>query len=105
MRRLTLAPRWQDAKRSRFSSIWCKHLALTEKTQAAISEVRSRNPYSPCWGRPRTTFLVFILAARWALTIQFESHRVELAVRLRDWSTIETCWSITISRPLFRSSY
>jgi putative transposase len=56
---------------------WCRHLALTEKTQAAISEVRSRNPTRRVGGGHESVSGRYP-SRKMGLTIQFESHRVEL---------------------------
>ena len=56
---------------------WCRRLALAETTQAAISEVRSRNPTRRVGGG-RKNFSGRYPSRKMGLTIQFESHRVEL---------------------------
>ena len=56
---------------------WCRRLALTETTQAAISEVRSRNPTRRVGGG-RENVSGRYPSRKMGLTIQFESHRVEL---------------------------
>lgn len=56
---------------------WCKRLALTEATRAAISEVRSRNPARRVGGG-RDNVSGRYPSRKMGVTIQFESHRVEL---------------------------
>jgi putative transposase len=56
---------------------WCRRLALPETTQAAISEVRSRNPTRRVGGG-RENVSGRYPSRKMGLTIQFESHRVEL---------------------------
>jgi putative transposase len=56
---------------------WCRRLALSETTQAAISEVRSRNPTRHVGGG-RENVSGRYPSRKMGLTIQFESHRVEL---------------------------
>lgn len=56
---------------------WCRRLALAETTQAAISEVRSRNPTRRVGGG-RENVSGRYPSRKMGLTIQFESHRVEL---------------------------
>ena len=56
---------------------WCRRLALTETTQAAIAEVRSRNPTRRVGGG-RDNVSGRYPSRKMGLTIQFESHRVEL---------------------------
>jgi putative transposase len=56
---------------------WCRRLALAETTQSAISEVRSRNPTRRVGGG-RENVSGRYPSRKMGLTIQFESHRVEL---------------------------
>jgi putative transposase len=56
---------------------WCRRLALAEGTQAVISEVRSRNPARRVGGG-RENVSGRYPSRKMGLTIQFESHRVEL---------------------------
>ena len=56
---------------------WCKRLALSEPAQAAISEVRSRNPARRVGGG-RENVSGRYPSRKMGFTIQFESHRVEL---------------------------
>ena len=56
---------------------WCRRLALTETTQAAIAEVRSRNPARRVGGG-RENVSGRYPSRKMGQTIQFESHRVEL---------------------------
>ena len=56
---------------------WCKRLALSEPAQAAISEVRSRNPCRRVGGG-RENVSGRYPSRKMGFTIQFESHRVEL---------------------------
>jgi putative transposase len=56
---------------------WCKRLALTESAQAAISEVRTRNPTRRVGGG-RDNVCGRYPSRKMGRTIQFESHRVEL---------------------------
>ena len=57
--------------------LWCRRLALAETTQAAIAEVRSRNPTRRVGGG-RENVSGRYPSRKMGLTIQFESHRVEL---------------------------
>ena len=56
---------------------WCRRLALAETTQSTISEVRSRNPTRRVGGG-RDNVSGRYPSRKMGLTIQFESHRVEL---------------------------
>jgi hypothetical protein len=56
---------------------WCRRLALAETTQSAIAEVRSRNPTRRVGGG-RDNVSGRYPSRKMGLTIQFESHRVEL---------------------------
>jgi len=56
---------------------WCRRLALAETTQAAIFEVRSRNPTRRVGGGRKNVSGRYP-SCKMRLTIQFESHRVEL---------------------------
>jgi putative transposase len=56
---------------------WCTRLALAETTQAVISEIRSRNPTRRVGGG-RDNVSGRYPSRKMGLTIQFESHRVEL---------------------------
>ena len=56
---------------------WCRRLALTGKTEATIAEVRSRNPTRRVGGG-RKNVSGRDPSRKMGLTIQFESHRVEL---------------------------
>ena len=56
---------------------WCRRLALPETAQSAISEVRSRNPTRRVGGG-RDNVSGRYPSRKMGLTIQFESHRVEL---------------------------
>ncbi|HET8549507.1 MAG TPA: TnsA endonuclease N-terminal domain-containing protein, partial [Bryobacteraceae bacterium] len=57
--------------------LWCKHLALTEQAQAAVAEIRSRNPTRRVGGG-RNNVPGRYPSRKMGVTIQFESHRVEL---------------------------
>jgi transposase InsO family protein len=57
--------------------LWCKRLSLTEKAQAAIAEVRRRNPARRVGGG-RQNVSGRYPSRKMGVTIQFESHRVEL---------------------------
>jgi hypothetical protein len=81
---------------------WCRRLALTEKTQAAIAGIRSRNPTRRVGGGRENVSGRYPSRKMGSLS----SSRV-IALNCRSstrWSTIPACWSITTSRPLFRSS-
>jgi putative transposase len=56
---------------------WCTRVALTEKARATVAEVRSRNP-TRCVGGGRHNVSGRYPSRKMGLTIQFESHRVEL---------------------------
>lgn len=56
---------------------WCERLAFTEPAQAAIFEVRSRNPARRVGGG-RDNVSGRYPSRKMGFTIQFESHRVEL---------------------------
>ena len=56
---------------------WCRRLALAETTQSAIAAVRSRNPTRRVGGG-RDNVSGRFPSRKMGLTIQFESHRVEL---------------------------
>ena len=57
--------------------LWCKRLALTEKAQAAVTEARSRNPTRRVGGGRKNVSGRYP-SRKMGVTIQFESHRVEL---------------------------
>ena len=57
--------------------LWCKRLALTEKAQATVTEVRSRNPTRRVGGGRKNVSGRYP-SRKMGVTIQFESHRVEL---------------------------
>ena len=57
--------------------LWCKRLALTEKAQAAVAEARSRNPTRRVGGGRKNVSGRYP-SRKMGVTIQFESHRVEL---------------------------
>lgn len=61
---------------------WCKRLELTEKAQAAVVEARSRNPARRVGGG-RNNVSGRYPSRKMGVTIQFESHRVELPSRPR----------------------
>jgi len=56
---------------------WCRRLALTDTTQASVAEVRTRNPARRVGGG-RENVSGRYPSRKMGLTIQFESHRVEL---------------------------
>lgn len=56
---------------------WCKRLGVTEKALAAVVEARSRNP-SRRVGGGRNNVSGRYPSRKMGVTIQFESHRVEL---------------------------
>ena len=70
------ARRWRVLNEGDFLG-WCRRLALTETTQAAIAEVRSRNPTRRVGGG-RDNVSGRYPSRKMGITIQFESHRVEL---------------------------
>jgi putative transposase len=57
--------------------LWCKRLELTEKAQTAVVEARSRNPTRRVGGG-RNNVSGRYPSRKMGVTIQFESHRVEL---------------------------
>ena len=57
--------------------LWCKRLSLTEQAQAAIAEVRRRNPARRVGGGRQNVWGRYP-SRKMGVTIQFESHRVEL---------------------------
>jgi transposase InsO family protein len=57
--------------------LWCQRLALTEKAQTAVIEARSRNPTRRVGGG-RQNVSGRYPSRKMGVTIQFESHRVEL---------------------------
>lgn len=57
--------------------LWCKRLALTNKAQVAVAEARSRNPTRRVGGG-RNNVPGRYPSRKMGVTIQFESHRVEL---------------------------
>jgi transposase InsO family protein len=57
--------------------LWCKRLGLTEQAQTAIADVRSRNPMRRVGGG-RNNVPGQYPSRKMGVTIQFESHRVEL---------------------------
>jgi putative transposase len=57
--------------------LWCKRLELTEQAQAAVAEARSRNPTRRVGGG-RNNVPGQYPSRKMGVTIQFESHRVEL---------------------------
>lgn len=57
--------------------LWCKRLALTEKAQAAVTEARSGNPTRRVGGGRKNVSGRYP-SRKMGVTIQFESHRVEL---------------------------
>jgi putative transposase len=57
--------------------LWCKHLSLTEKAQAAVAEARLRNPTRRVGGGLQNVSGRYP-SRKMGVTIQFESHRVEL---------------------------
>lgn len=57
--------------------LWCKRLKLTAQVQAAVAEVRSRNPARRVGGG-RSNVPGQYPSRKMGVTIQFESHRVEL---------------------------
>lgn len=57
---------------------WCDHLALPEATRKAIRDIRSSDPSRRVLGS-RVSVTGFYSSRKMGLTIQFESHRNELA--------------------------
>jgi putative transposase len=57
--------------------LWCERLALTEKAKAAVTEVRLRNPTRRVGGGHKNVSGRYP-SRKMGVTIQFESHRVEL---------------------------
>jgi transposase InsO family protein len=57
--------------------LWCKRLSLTEQARAAIAEARRRNPTRRVGGG-RQNVCGRYPSRKMGVTIQFESHRVEL---------------------------
>lgn len=57
--------------------LWCKRRSLTERAQAAIAEVRHHNPARRVGGGRQNVWGRYP-SRKMGVTIQFESHRVEL---------------------------
>lgn len=57
--------------------LWCKRIGLTEKAHAAVAEARSCNPTRRVGGG-RNNVAGRYPSRKMGVTIQFESHRVEL---------------------------
>jgi len=57
---------------------WCDRLALSDTTRKAIQEIRSSDPSRRVLGG-RVSVTGFYSSRKMRLTIQFESHRNELA--------------------------
>ena len=57
--------------------LWCERLAMTEKAKAAVTEVRLRNPTRRVGGGRKNVSGRYP-SRKMGVTIQFESHRVEL---------------------------
>jgi hypothetical protein len=57
--------------------LWCERLKLTEQTRTAVAQVRSRNPTRRVGGG-RNNVSGRYPSRKMGVTIQFESHRVEL---------------------------
>ena len=57
--------------------LWCRRLALTEKAKAAVAEVRLRNPARRVGGGRKNVSGRYP-SRKMGVTVQFESHRVEL---------------------------
>lgn len=76
--------------------LWCKRLGLTDKAQAIVAEVRSRHPTRRVGGG-RSNVHGRYPSRKMGVTIQFESHRVELPFVYKLEHTPRS-WNITISR-------
>ena len=86
---------------------WCRRLALAETTQSAIAEVRSRNPTRRVGGG-RDNVSGRYPSRKMGLTIQFESHRVELPLVYEmehDPAVLEYYLSASSGEPCFEFVY
>ncbi len=80
---------------------WCSRLRLTETAREVVAVIRFGQP-ARCVGGGRRNVAGRYPSRKMGVTIQFERHRVSYP-SFTSWSTILKCWSITTSRPPFRS--